>query len=525
MKRNDVPILLSTVAFSFLFYKQSAGVNYFLFNVLLVLLLLIRDSSLLLSRTFLAAAAGCIISSFCIFWYDTPLPYSADMISMLLLAGVSIDRDSSFIIACFHSFYSFIGVEIFILIDFFKGLTTPGVDQGRKNILNKMVLAIFPIIIFLAFFFIYRSGNPIFDQFAAKINFDSISLSWCVFTLGGFLLMYAFFKQQVIPLIQNADHDTPDELATISIDQHIKTVIGQLITLPNLIFTGVLLLVLLNLLLATVNGLDIYYLSFLRATPPGITLSQYLHNGTNSLIVSIILAVCVILYYFRGYLNFFENNKLIKYLAYIWIAQNIILVVSTAFRNTIYISDYGLTHKRIGVYVYLLLCIAGLVTTFVKISLQKNNWFLFRKNAWIVYTLMIVSCPFDWDTIITGFNKSRFQADKTMEIDQRYLANLGYTNLAQLFQYYIVEDKTLKAQTDSTQNEMRSSSISSFDMTYNQEIKNMIWDKYWYLKNRYAPHSWQSHCISKSNNLHAVEKMIADHHIVPPADHSYSKSN
>lgn len=517
MKRNDIPILLATAAFSFLFYKQSAGFNYFLFNSILITLLVARDFSLVRSRTFLAAAVGCIVSSFFVFWYDTTLPFVANMISLVLLGGVSFDRESSFIIGCFHSLYSISGSIIFMMIDTFQGINSPEVDKGRANMVNKIALAIIPVIIFIVFFLIYRSSNPIFDQFASRINFDFISVGWCFFTFGGFLLMYGFFKQRVIEYFQKSDHDTPDELQSISLDDHIK---DSPISVPNLVYTGVLLLILLNVLLAFVNGLDVYYLGIIHRIPQGITYAQYLHNGTNSLIASIILAVAVILFYFKGYLNFYEGNKILKALAYVWIAQNIILVLSTAFRNTQYISDYGLTHKRIGVYVYLILCIVGLVTTFIKIQQGKNNWFLFRKNTWIGYVLMIVACPFDWNSIITTFDIDHFQANKTMEIDQRYLVDLGHTNLAQLFQYYVVDGKTLNAQADSTE-VTRGSSFSSdsrSELAYNAEIKNMIWDEYQRLETGYAKHQWPSHCMSTSNNLHAVEKMIADHKLVCPVE-------
>ena len=515
MKRNDIPIMLATAAFSYLFYYQSAGVNYFLFNVLLIILLLVRDSSLLYSRAFLGAAAGCIVSSFCIFWYDTPLPYTADMISLILLAGISMDRDSSFIIGFFHSIYSFLGVSIFFILDMVRGLNSPDTGNARAKLINKVALGIIPFLIFLLFFAIYRSGNPIFDQLASRINFDFISLPWCFFTLGGFFLMYGFFKQRVISFLQSADHRTPDSLPPISIDEHIKTILGEMISLPNFIFTGILLLILLNILLAFVNGLDIFYQCILHDMPPGITMTQYLHNGTNSLIVSIILAVCIILFYFRGYLNFYEGNKWLKNLTYIWIAQNIILVISTAYRNSVYIGSYGLTHRRIGVYVYLILCIVGLVTTFIKVRKGKNNWFLFRKNAWIFYAFMIIACPFDWDSVITSFDISKFQSDRTMEIDQRYLADLGYTNLAVLFQYYRVEGKTLHAHADSSQENIITRGMSS-DRQYYEDIKNMIWYKYIYLETRYAPHSWQSHCIAKSDNLHAIEKMMKDNNLICP---------
>ena len=169
MKRNDIFIILATIAYSIFFFCQSAGANYFIFNVILILLLIIRDSSLIRSRSFLAAATGAFVSSLFILWYGTPLPFIADMFSLILLAGISFDRDSSFIIACFHAIYSFIGVGIFMLMDIFRGLTSRTADQGSTNLLNKAVLAIIPIVIFLVFFGIYRISNPIFYQLASGI--------------------------------------------------------------------------------------------------------------------------------------------------------------------------------------------------------------------------------------------------------------------------------------------------------------------------------------------------------------------
>lgn len=374
-----------------------------------------------------------------------------------------------------------------------------------------MVLAIFPVLIFLVFFFIYRAGNPIFDELASKINFDFISIYWCIFSVGGFLLMYAFFKHRVINSLIARDELTPDNLFPLTKENFANSATGKLITIPGLVYTGVLLLILLNVLLAAVNSVDIYYLGIAHRIPAGITFSQYLHNGTNSLIASIILAIAIILFYFRGYLNFYENNRLLKSLSFVWIIQNIILVISTAYRNTAYISNYGLTHKRIGVYVYLILCVVGLITTFIKISHKKNNWFLFRKNAWIFYGFMIIACPFDWDSIITTFDINRFQKDNTMEIDQRYLAQLSHTNLAQIFEYYIVEGKTLHANS----NERQISRVETYNY-YGEQIKNMIWYQYLDLKHDYAAHKWQSHCVTKSQNLKGVEKMIEEHHLVCP---------
>ncbi len=519
MKRNDVPILLTTAAYSLLFYKQSAGINYFIFDILLIILLLVRDASLMRSITFIAAAAGCIVSSFFVFWYGTTLPYAANLISLVALAGFSMDPQSSFIIAWLHSLFSMCSVVVFVAIDTIQRISSSPADSSISRKFQKVLLAIIPVIIFLIFFLIYRASNPIFDQLASRINFDWLSVAWLFFTFSGFLFAYAFFKQRTAASIQQRDHDTPDSLAVITSEQDTFT---QYANPDNLVYTGVLLLILLNALLAVVNGLDVYYLGIAHSIPAGITYSQFLHNGTNALILSIILAISIILFYFRGYLNFYAGSKWLKLLAYLWIAQNIVLVLSTCYRNYSYIASYGLTHKRIGVYVYLILCITGLVTTFIKILQAKNNWFLFRKNAWIMYAMLIAASPVDWDMVITDFNITHFQADRRMEIDQQYLANLSHTNLARMFRFCIVENRSLKTQQDTMVIAVvavvapAGENIADTPFDRNLEVKRSLWYNYLYLQRDYAQHDWQSTCTSKSQNLADIQEMIHKHHLISP---------
>jgi hypothetical protein len=203
----------------------------------------------------------------------------------------------------------------------------------------------------------------------------------------------------------------------------------------------VLLLGLLNLLVLSVNGIDVYYLYILQQLPKGLSFSDYVHDGTNGLIVSIVLAIAVILFYFRGHLNFSTSNKTAKLLATGWVVQNIVLVVTTAQRNWFYIAEYGLTHKRIGVCVFLWLCVAGLALTLIKVVKVKANWFLFRKNAWVVYVTLVVVALINTDALIARYNvQLAWQNEKP--VDGYYLNSLSNNTLVALFECYNV-DKTL----------------------------------------------------------------------------------
>ena len=140
------------------------------------------------------------------------------------------------------------------------------------------------------------------------------------------------------------------------------------------------------------------------------------------------MAIGILLYLFRGNLNFYSKSKPVKYLAYLWLALNLLLVCLTLTKNSIYITGTGLTYKRIGVYTYLLLTGIGLVISYVKISQVKTNWYLFRKNGWAVYLVLVLLSTLNWDRLITTYNLTYAQSP-----DLGYLFTLSNANLPLLY--------------------------------------------------------------------------------------------
>jgi hypothetical protein len=136
----------------------------------------------------------------------------------------------------------------------------------------------------------------------------------------------------------------------------------------------------------------------------GQYLKQFVHEGTYLLILSIIISIILVLYYFRGNLNFYRKNKLLKYLSYIWLIQNAILAISVAIRNFWYINYFALAYKRIGVIIFLALTIYGLYTVVVKVWKRKSAFYLFKVNSFALLIVLVVSSVFNWDVIIARYN-------------------------------------------------------------------------------------------------------------------------
>jgi hypothetical protein len=146
------------------------------------------------------------------------------------------------------------------------------------------------------------------------------------------------------------------------------------------------------------------------------------------------------------------------------------MLVSTSYRNLLYIEEYNLTYKRIGVFVYLLLTYTGLIITFLKINFKKSNWFLFRKNALIFYCFLIFATVINWDNLITSYNLKH-----SRNPDYIYLLNLDFHNIPRI----------LRSQPDR---------FISMDPEY---IKHLSLKKASLFEEDYKKSGWQSMSYSK----------------------------
>jgi Leucine-rich repeat (LRR) protein len=340
----------------------------------------------------------------------------------------------------------------------------------------------------------------LFDNFTKKINLDFISAGWIFFTIGGFFLMYGFFYHKNIKVISNKDAMASNSLFPESSNE--TNTFLSFLSIDNEKLSGIILLGLLNLLLLTVNLLDINFLWFDGTLPKDLSYSAFVHQGTGALITSIIIAILIILFYFRGALNFHSGNKSLKLLACLWIAQNAFMIISTAFRNNLYINEYSLTYKRIGVYVWLILVFIGLVTTFVKIIKTKSNWYLFRTNGWLFYFVLVFSCVINWDVLVTNFNITKAE-QKHRPMDTYYLVSLSERNIPQLFA--LNDSIKSQATTDDDNYETRSDLYRTPVYQFSYNYKPALNYKLYRFLDDVQKSEWQSACFEKKRVYEAVQ--------------------
>ena len=437
--KKNLLLATSVLYYSYLFYEQSAGINFLVFNIAMIAIVLSLRNNIWKEKTWLVVAFGCLLSSACIVYHHTNLAVYTNLISLLGLAGLSYERRASLATALPNALIALFSSHVIALTE---RLGMNKVDDNQAQIktngiekLTKRVIRIgLPMVVTLLFAIIYMGANPAFNHFIINLftfNSLTISWSWVFFTLGGFMLLFPFFYPHIATELAGLDLANKDKL--LRARRSVKEATFKMLDLKNEYQTGWLMLAMLNGLLLMVNGLDVYYLWIIQQLPEGIVYADYVHQGVYALIFSIVLAISIILYFFRRNLNFLTQNQKLKTVAYIWILQNAFLVFTTYCKTMTYVNQFGITHKRIGVFVYLTLTLIGLITTFIKIYKVRSSWFLFRKNTWAFYVVLLIAACFNWDRIITEHNLHNINKK---EIDLMYLVNdLSDTNLPELIEY------------------------------------------------------------------------------------------
>ncbi|MFS4493734.1 DUF4173 domain-containing protein [Maribacter sp. 2308TA10-17] len=417
--------ILSALAFSLLFYSKSFGLNLFLISILVVILVSTLKNERTISWGYSLAYMGTAVF---VFLNPSGFTIFVHFMTFMVFVGKSISRKSSVYLTWFLGMSNMLIASIANFVK--KQESEQGVEKKEpKNsspkLVNRLKGGLAATALLFIFGMLYRNANPVFGNLIEQINLDFISFPWLFFTLLGYViflhLLRPFDAKELVEfdLAQTNELKKPTEIVLIGEKKKLE---GEH-TLGSIVF------ITLNALLLFFLTTDVIYL-FQKTEITNSGLSQSVHQGVYALMFSIVCAIALILYFFRGNLNFFQDNKRIKSLTYLWIGLNVILVAFTAYKNYTYVETLGLTYKRIGVFVYLLLTLTGLVTAYIKVAQVKNFVYLVRTNIATVFAFLIVSAAIPWDKTITWYNLHKLENP-----DINYLVSLGDNNSEQLHSY------------------------------------------------------------------------------------------
>lgn len=442
MKKQTIQfasMLVLPFLFNAIFWKESFGVNLLIFNSLVVFILgffLFPES--MRKRTVQLSVLLTLVSGLMVFVHNSVVSMLGHWASFFLTIGfMQENRSKTVFEAALQFIINFFGTIIQVPKHWQRASESVfGENKFAKFISRNIVLAIIPMVVFGIFFLIFLKANPVFSELVNNTwqyftDFFSITLdaaTWgrfVFFLFATYLIFSILFdwgiSKNFLKFFARNEYITPTENASEHESNYQR----------NEYKIALMLIGSVNMLLLIINIIDINFLWLSFDYSKVGNLSKLVHEGTGTLIFSIFLSIAILLYYFRKDLNFYQNNKLLKYLAYAWIVQNVILILSVCLRNYYYIDFYGLTHLRIGVGVFLLITLIGLVSLWLKIRDLKSFFYMFRVNTWALYIVWIWLTLVNWDVLIARYNLSNnFQNG----VDYEYLLTLSNKTLPIIYE-------------------------------------------------------------------------------------------
>lgn len=410
----------------FLFYHYYLGTNIGLFCLLLVmvtapffkgqwgtwLVLILMSISLLIDITFLNFFFFMLAFTFLLYTRELKnISYSAFFIM------------KSLILFSFHSIFT-------IVVDFKATIErTIDLKSHAKIIVVRIIYWSIAMGVSGLFLFLFYLANP-YLQF----NIERF-LNWLAEALAKFFELYLFIRIAIWVLIFISAwaflRTRKSQEHTYGINENKEWLPLELIIICLSCF---------NLVFAIQNISDLYFLIGNGNLPNGLSYAEYAHRGAYPLIVVTLLSGALICFVFKeGFAS--QKSAIARKLVYLWLLQNILLVVFTFQRLVLYVSEYHLTRWRYATFIWLLLIVFGLLLTFYRIQYQKSNQWYLRQNMFITFWILLICCFVKSDSIISFYNVAHCKeyTGKGNNLDIEYLESLGVSALPSI--QYALDNK------------------------------------------------------------------------------------
>ena len=421
-------VLSLSFIFAILFYKHLVGLNFLLFNTVIIGLTIFKFK-VKNKRVLLLVMINLLMACMVVLNGSFVAKFMAWISLFIAIGSILFPSIKSLL----RTIFSWCGNTIISIPLFFRKNQE---GKGGIRIFKTIKIILIPILIIVVFILFYKSANPVFNKYINSIFehfstfFKKFNLQFILWYLLGFILsiLLILTHSSKWKVVSDRENSKTDTLIRKRIRHYFSSFIGLKMEYKSALF----LFASLNLILFFFNITDVYHLWF-NFNWDGGFLKAFVHEGTYLLIVSLLLSIVVTLLYFRRNLNFLQNNKLLKILAVFWLSQNLFMLISVGLRNYHYIEHFALAHKRIGVYFFLAICAAGLISCIIKVWRVKSFHYLERVNAFSVYLILIGMACVNWDIVIakynfSNYNKSFLHLPYMLGLSEKALPYIDYTD-------------------------------------------------------------------------------------------------
>lgn len=191
----------------------------------------------------------------------------------------------------------------------------------------------------------------------------------------------------------------------------------------------------LNAMFALQTLSDISILTGGMSLPDGMTYAQYAHRGAYPLILTALLSGAFAMVAHR----IIADDRLLRQLMYVWLGQNLFLVLTAAFRLAVYIDAYTLTYLRVVAFIWMALVFVSLILIILRLVQDRSMAWLVGSTATAVTTTLYICCFVNFAYLITTYNMASQGAGG--RLDLAYLCGLGEQVIPAMMDYSQVTDQ------------------------------------------------------------------------------------
>jgi len=238
------------------------------------------------------------------------------------------------------------------------------------GLIGGCLLAIPALVLALIFGSLLATGNAVFGSWTNNF-FDWFWKELALYLNFWRIAMWVFVAFLILPLLRPAQVSTWWWKWTENLPR-----LPEILPTRGALFSSGLVLLVLNLLFLVANIADALFLWSGQKLPAGVSYTDYVHEGVNTLIFTVILSAIVLTTIFQQVLPVVKRWEL-KILAYAWIAQNLFLIFSVTEKMHWYIITYEMTVARLSTIIFLVLVSMGFILLTIKIARDRSiSWLI-----------------------------------------------------------------------------------------------------------------------------------------------------
>ncbi|MBY6068862.1 DUF4173 domain-containing protein [Leisingera aquaemixtae] len=408
--RHAIPLLGALVALAdWLFWDQPAGISFAVFALVLSAAILAMKPRRPTAREWAAALGFAVLS-------NLPAAIELQFLSVLFSLGG---------LACLAAWAVYgpaaserlalrtalrlptIGAAL-LLRDAVRALPAAGLGSGLRGQAASLAL---PLLMGAVFLMLLAAANPLLEELLAEL--DPGRLFELQFWLR--ILFWTVMAALLWPCLNLSQAWLGSPARPAALQKAGPSRAAFLIN-PVSVRNSLLLF---NLLFLVQTVMDLGILTGGVSLPKGMSYASYAHRGAYPLVVTALLAGVFTL----ATRSMIGADRALRALVYLWLAQNMFLVLTAAIRLHHYVGAYALTYLRVAAFIWMALVLAGLLLTVVQIHRGLGTAWLLRR-CFAVLLATLYTCGFvNFAGLIASYNLTR--ASTLAGPDTYYICSLG----------------------------------------------------------------------------------------------------